>query len=222
MVSLDGSTLDIVDEDANVRRFGRSSAGRGGAALFSRCGSYRWSRTGRMCCLGRTSGVWTRASSRWPRRCCPRCAPGCSVWLTGISMAFACGPGTSDRGGAALADLTDAPPSRRLPDGSYLSRVYASPTDHRRGRDGLVVRVIEYRLEGVPDAEPRYRLLTTILGSDTAPALELAALYHERWEIETALDELKTHLREARIVLRSKSLFIIFSAATQEMRGRSY
>lgn len=36
-----------------------------------------------------------------------------------------------------------------------------------------------------------------------APAKELAALYHERWEIETALDELKTHLRGPQIVLRS-------------------
>ena len=38
-----------------------------------------------------------------------------------------------------------------------------------------------------------------------ALATELAALYHERWEIETAFDELKTHLRGARIVLRSKT-----------------
>jgi DDE family transposase len=38
-----------------------------------------------------------------------------------------------------------------------------------------------------------------------APAQELAALYHERWEIETALDELKTHLRGGKIVLRSKT-----------------
>lgn len=38
-----------------------------------------------------------------------------------------------------------------------------------------------------------------------APADELAALYHERWEIETALDELKTHLRGSQIVLRSKT-----------------
>jgi hypothetical protein len=50
-----------------------------------------------------------------------------------------------------------------------------------------------------------YRLITTILDPDHAPARELAALYHERWEIETALDELKTHLRGARIVLRSKT-----------------
>ena len=67
------------------------------------------------------------------------------------------------------------------------------------------MRVIEYELEGVSGAEPLYRLITTIVDPDRAPAAELAALYHERWEIETALDELKTHLRGSRIVLRSKT-----------------
>ena len=67
------------------------------------------------------------------------------------------------------------------------------------------MRVIEYRLEGVEGAESSYRLLTTILDPGAAPAEELAALYHERWEIEGALDELKTHLRGAQIVLRSKT-----------------
>jgi len=65
--------------------------------------------------------------------------------------------------------------------------------------------VIEYTLEGVSGAEPFYRLLTTILDPEKAPAHELAALYHERWEIETAFGELKTHLRGSRIVLRSKT-----------------
>jgi len=65
--------------------------------------------------------------------------------------------------------------------------------------------VIDYRLEGIEDSEPIYRLATTILDPGKAPASELAALYHERWEIETAFDELKTHLRGAKIVLRSKT-----------------
>jgi hypothetical protein len=69
----------------------------------------------------------------------------------------------------------------------------------------IQVRVIEYRLEGVTDAEPIYRLVTSVMDPQQAPAQELAALYHERWEIETALDELKTHLRGAKIVLRSKT-----------------
>jgi IS4 transposase len=67
------------------------------------------------------------------------------------------------------------------------------------------VRVIDYCLDGVADAEPIYRLVTTILDHQKAPAAQLAALYHERWEIETALDELETHLRGARMVLRSKT-----------------
>ena len=94
---------------------------------------------------------------------------------------------------------------RRLPDGFYLSRIYASTSDRRNQRKAIVVRAIDYRLKDVPGAEPVYRLITTILDPQQAPAKELAALYHERWEIETTLDELKTHLRGAQIVLRSKT-----------------
>jgi hypothetical protein len=97
------------------------------------------------------------------------------------------------------------PCEKRLPDGSYLSRIYPSQQDQRRARNGVVVRIIEYRLEGVEGAEPLYRLATTILDHELAPAAELAAIYHQRWEIETAFDELKTHLRGANIVLRSKT-----------------
>lgn len=93
---------------------------------------------------------------------------------------------------------------KRLPDGSFLSTIYPSQADRRHRTNGVRVRVIEYRLEGVPGAEPLYRLVTTILDPEAAPAAEMAALYHERWEIETALDELKTHLRGAKMVLRSK------------------
>lgn len=98
----------------------------------------------------------------------------------------------------------DLPEDQRLVDGSYLSRIF--PGDHRkRHSDGIKVRVIEYRLYGVADAEPMYRLVTTILDPAQAGAGELAALYHERWEIETVLGELKTHLRGSKIVLRSKT-----------------
>jgi hypothetical protein len=96
------------------------------------------------------------------------------------------------------------PRERCLEDGSFLTHIYPSATDCRRKTNGILVRVIEYRLEGVAGAEPIYRLITTILDPNLAPAQELAALYHERWEIETALDELKTHLRGSKIVLRSR------------------
>ncbi len=41
-------------------------------------------------------------------------------------------------------------------------------------------------LEGIPDAEPRYRLVTNWMDPAEAPALELAALYHQRWTIESS------------------------------------
>ncbi|CAE6877965.1 IS4 family transposase ISCARN35 [Paraburkholderia aspalathi] len=92
-----------------------------------------------------------------------------------------------------------------LADGSYLSTVYASDTDRRHQRNGMRVRVIEYRLEGVPDAEPQYRLITNLLDAAVAPAIELAALYHRRWKIEEMFDEIKTHLCDGKKVLRSKT-----------------
>jgi Transposase DDE domain len=97
------------------------------------------------------------------------------------------------------------PRETRLADGSYLTTIYPTEKDRRHRAAGVRVRIVEYRLEGVAGAEPLYRLVTTILDPAAAPAAELAALYHERWEIEGALAELKTHLRGARMVLRSRT-----------------
>ena len=69
---------------------------------------------------------------------------------------------------------------------------------------------------GRADAEPLYSIVTTILDPERAPAAELAALYPERWEIETAFDELKTQLRGARMVWRSKRPDLV----RQECYGR--
>ena len=91
-----------------------------------------------------------------------------------------------------------------LKDGSYLSTVYDS--QDRGRRNGQRVRVIEYTLQDAVQSEPRgYRMLSNILDPDEAPALELAALYHERWEIEGVFAELKTRLYGASTVLRSKT-----------------
>lgn len=93
----------------------------------------------------------------------------------------------------------------RLPDGSWLGRIYASTCDRRNRRNGIAARAIDHRLAKAPGSEAVYRLITTILDPVQASARELAALYHQRWEIENTLDELKTQLRGAQIVLRSKT-----------------
>lgn len=102
------------------------------------------------------------------------------------------------------------PVEQLLPDGSYLSRI--EPTGVGKAAaaaQALQVRVIEYQLPGVPDAAPRYRLMTSLLDPFQAPALELAALYHQRWQVEAVFDELKTHLRQSRRVLRSKTAELV-------------
>ena len=95
------------------------------------------------------------------------------------------------------------PCHERLEDGSYLS-VLRPPKSIQEGP--IAVRVIAYTLEGVSGADPVYRVVTSLLDPEAAPATELAALYHERWESETTFDEFKTHLRGgAQVVLRSKT-----------------
>jgi len=207
LVSLDGSTLDVADEAANERAFTRPSASRGTSAfpqlrfvsvvengthvLFgTQVGSYRTSEVvlAKAVVGVLSSGMLCLAD---------RLFYGFELW------ALACA-----RGADLLWRMKKnirLPCDTRLPDGSYLSTIYPTPADQRHRSHGVPVRVVEYRLDGVADADPLYRLLTTVLDPDAAPADDLAALYHERGEIETALDELKTHLRGARIVLRSKT-----------------
>ena len=90
------------------------------------------------------------------------------------------------------------------PSGSYLSTVFDSAD--RARVSGQIVRVIDYTLQDcATPAKDSYRLVTNILDPQAAPALELAALYHERWEIESVFAEFKTHLRANSTVLRSKT-----------------
>jgi hypothetical protein len=207
LVSLDGSTLDIADEKENEKTFARPSASRGSSAfpqlrfvslvengthvLFAtRMGSVK---TGEI-----TLAKEVLSSLEKGMLClADRNFFGFELWNQARGL-------RADLLWRVKKNLR-LPCEKRLPDGSYLSRVYRSPKDQRHGRNGVSVRVVEYRLEGIPGAEPIYRLLTTIVEPEAAPGTELAALYHERWEIETALDELKTHLRGSRIVLRSKT-----------------
>jgi hypothetical protein len=207
LISLDGSTLDVADTAENEEAFGRPGASRGSSAfpkirfvaLLENGTHVLWAAVMDKYAVDELTlaeGVVT--ALRKEMLClADRFFPSYKLWRsaakTGADLLW------RTRQNARLEV------DKRLPDGSYLSRIYASTSDRRNERNGIVVRVIDYRLKDVKDAAPIYRLITTILDHERAPAKELAALYHERWEIETALDELKTHLRGAQIVLRSKT-----------------
>jgi len=207
LVSLEGSTLDVADEKENAQAFGRPSASRGSSA-YPQIRFVSLVENGTHVLFGsRLGGCATGEISLAPEV------------IAALQKGMLCladrnffGFRLWNQARAGGADLLwrikknlRLRVEKLLPDGSYLSRIYPSERDWRHQTNGLVVRVIDYRLEGVADAEPIYRLLTTILDPAQGPAEELAALYHERWEIEGALDELKTHLRGAQIILRSKT-----------------
>jgi hypothetical protein len=97
-------------------------------------------------------------------------------------------------------------PIEQLADGSYLAKLYPSPRHRGRDEGGCMVRIIEYTFDdpGRPGSGQKHRLLTTLLGATRHPAVRLIELYHERWEEELTIDELKTHQRE-RPILRSET-----------------
>jgi hypothetical protein len=210
VMSLDGTTLDVSDTVANARAFGRPASARGvnttGAFPQVRLVGLLENGTHAICAaqLGayRTSEV-TLAAEVVPH-------------LSGEMLCLA------DRGllsfdlwrqaaatGAALLWRASAsftlPLLERFPDGSYRSELRWNAFCASPDRTAIPVRVIEYTLPDVPTPAATYRLVTTVLEPRRAPAAELAALYHDRWEMETAFDEFKTHLRGGQRVLRSKT-----------------
>ncbi len=207
LLSLDGSTLDVADTTGNVKGFGRPGASRGTTA-YPQLRFVSLVENGTHVLVGSQLGRYRDGETTLARNVVPALGPG---MLCLADRQFFGWP-LWQQAAATGADLlwrvkknARLPCLTRWPDGSYRSVIYPSERDRRHGTNGCTVRVIEYTLAGIADAADLYRLVTTILDPDRAPATELAPLYHERWEIETALDELKTHLRGAKVVLRSKT-----------------
>lgn len=207
LVSLDGSTMDVADEGVNEKAFGRPTASRGQSA-FPQLRFVSLVENGTHVLFGTQVGEYGTGEVALAKGTFGALKAGMLCLADRNFFGFELWNQAKSSGADLLWRVKKnllLPVEERLADGSYLSRIYPSQKDRRRQSNGVLVRVIEYQLKGVPGAEPIYRLLTTILDPNEAPAEELAALYHERWEIETAFDELKTHLRGSKIVLRSKT-----------------
>lgn len=206
-VSLDGSTLDVADTAANAKAFGRPGAGRGESA-YPKIRFLSLVENGTHVLYGTQMAAYKTGEATLAPAVLAHLKRGdlCLADRNFLGYALWC------KAKATGADLlwrmkinARLPRLKELPDGSYVSKLYPSDKDRRHDTNGQWVRVIEYTLDNVPDAEPLYRLATTLLDPAEAPAEELASLYQERWEIETVLDEFKTHLRGRQMVLRSKT-----------------
>ena len=214
LVAFDGTTLTLPDEARNRACFGLPGSGRGSGA-FPQTRLTAVVEIGTRAPIGWHAGPLSESGTEQAERLLGCLSPGM------LALADRCYTGFPlwKRAARTGADLLwrckrnmKFPAIDLLDDGSALSVIRGSGRDRRRSRGELPVRVIAYRIEG---AGGDFLLATTLLDHHAAPAAELAALYHERWEIETACDEVKTHMLGPGAALRSKTPELVM----QEVEG---
>ncbi len=208
LMAIDGTIEDVPDTPANTRAFGRFQAARGQSAFPQIQGVYLIE-CGTHAIID--AGFWPYNTSERVGgfRVLRSVGPGMLVlWDRGFHD-YELLEAVQQRGAHGLGRLpAHVKPQqvRPLADGSYLA--YLTPSAYQRRTQGerLLVRIIEYTLTdpALPGYGERYRLVTTLLDSTTAPAYDLACAYHERWEIEIVIDEVDTHQRLAGRPLRSQ------------------
>jgi hypothetical protein len=207
LVSLDGSTLDLADTEVNVKAFGKPPS-RSGTSAFPQLRFVSLIENGTHVFFGMRPGPLRTSEHTLAREVVCQLCSGMLCLADRGFFGYELWRLAADTEADLLWRVQKKirlPVIKRLSDGSFLSKIYPNETARNNDRDAIVVRVVEYKLKDISGTEPLYRLITTILDPDAAPASELAALYHERWEIESGLDEIKTHLRGNKIVLRSKT-----------------
>lgn len=203
VVTLDGFILDVAESEENVKAFGRPGASRGNSA-YPQTRVVGLVENGTHVFFGAEMDRYDVGEITIARRILSKLRKN---MLCLADRNFLCYPlwEQAVATGARLVWRAKLqlviPKIRKLADGSYLAKLYSSPRHRRQDRDGILVRLIDYRIDGFRES---YRLVTNILDPAQAPALDLARLYSERWTIETAFDEIKTHLRGSKVVLRSK------------------
>ena len=210
VVSLDGSVLDVGDTTANAAEFGRAGVSRGDGSAYPQLRLCSLVENGSHVLFGTAIGPYSTGETTLASEVVAQLKPGMLCLADRGFYGFALWQKASKNGADLLWRVKRnmlLTCNKRLADGSYLSTIYPTTKDRRNQRDGVAVRVIEYSLMGGPDAEGEniYRLITTLLDHEAYPALEMAALYAQRWEIEIAFDEFKTHLGGRDLVLRSKT-----------------
>jgi hypothetical protein len=206
-MAIDGSTESLPDTAANAAVFGRHHNDRGEAAFpqaqcvyLAECGTHAIV----------DAGFWPIHTSErvGGHRLLRSVTAGMLVmWDRGFHD-YDMIVGVRQRQSHVLSRLpAHAKPEhvQTLPDGSWLAYIYPSDYHRRKQGERCLVRIIEYKVTDPALADPNetHRLLTTLLDPDLYPALDLICAYHERWEIEIAIDEIDTHQRLSAKTLRS-------------------
>lgn len=210
-VAVDGTTMEVPDSQANREEFGLPYAQRGQSA-YPRVRITGLVETGTHVHFAAQIGPYGTGEVTMAREIIKQLRPGMLCLADRYFYGFALWEQARAQGAELVWRVRSnirLPCEKVLKDGSFLSRIYPPREKGVPRGEGVVVRVLEYWLTNDEGKKQLYRLITTILDPDAAPAVELIQLYLERWEFETALDEWKTHLRGARTVLRSQTSELI-------------
>lgn len=204
LVAIDGTTLALQDTTSNEEGFGRATNQHGGAAYPS-CRCVVLCEVGTHLVFAAELGGYHDGEITLARGVLGALKPGMLCLADRLFPGYGLWKQAAASGAHLLWRAKVAMPLQRLEtleDGSWIARWL--PEDKKNAEpEGVLVRVIEYRLVG-SEGDGRYRLLTTLLDCREAPAQELASLYPERWEVELTIKEAKEVLRGKEITLRSK------------------
>jgi hypothetical protein len=197
LVAVDGTVEDVPDTPANEAQFGRSSNGRGDGA-FPQVRKVSLVEVGTHVEIAMVIGGYRDREAKLAEQLWDRIPPGSLLLEDRGFFSYSHWKELDRRGVKLLMRLKKdliLRPIELLADGSFLAKIYPSSYHRDRDRDGIVIRVIEYTLDDPqrPGHGEVHRLGTNLLDSKQFPALELACLYHERWEQELTFDEQKTH-----------------------------
>jgi Insertion element 4 transposase N-terminal/Transposase DDE domain len=196
-MGIDGTLEDVPDTPANDARFGRSSGGRGDGA-FPQVRKVSLVELGTHVEVALAIGGWHDSEPKLVSQLWDKIPADALLIEDRGFFSYAHWQQLHERVKLLVRVKNNMifKPMQRLPDGSYLAKIYPSSYARDKDRDGILVRVIEYTLDDPQRTGhgEKHVLLTNLFDHETYPALELACEYHERWEEELVFDEQKTHL----------------------------
>jgi hypothetical protein len=208
LVAVDGTCLDVADTEVNDVFFGRPGVNKGEKSAFPQARLVALAECATHAVFAAAIGGYRDSEAALVEQLLAELAPEMLLLADRGFFSYALWRKASATGADLLWRVRTgyhAPAPVHVedfPDGSWLADLRAS---NDTSSDPMRARVIDYTVEDGRDNPTVYRLLTTMLDPEQAPAAELAASYAQRWEIEGTFDELKTHQRGPRVVLRSKS-----------------
>jgi hypothetical protein len=208
LVAIDGTSLDLADTPANAEFFGRPSSSRGEQSAFPQARLMAIAECGTHAMFDAVIGPCRTSEIELARELVGRLTPGLLVLADRGFYGFKMWTDAAATGADLLWRVKSTLSPKHLEtlsDGSWLARIIPTSGVNRMHATPLIVRIIDYTINDGRENPEQYRLLTTILDPSAASAEDLAAVYAQRWEIESTFDELKTHQRGPRTVLRSKS-----------------